>query len=40
MTIRRRYTSQDGRVFETTVSIHRKDQFVYALDLSRDWNTG
>ncbi len=40
MTIRRRYTSQDGRVFETTVSIHPEDRFVYALDLSRDWNTG
>jgi len=40
MTIRRRYTSQDGRVFETTVSIHPEDRFVYALELSRDWNTG
>lgn len=39
MTINRRYTSQDGRVFETTVSIHPEDRFVYSLELSRDWNT-
>lgn len=39
MTIHRRYTSQDGRIFETTVSIHPEDRFVYSLELSRDWNT-
>jgi DNA-binding GntR family transcriptional regulator len=39
MTIKRRYKSQDGRVFETTVSIHPEDRFVYSLELSRDWNT-
>jgi GntR family transcriptional regulator len=39
MTIRRRYTSQDRRIFETTVSIHPEDRFVYSLELSRDWNT-
>ncbi|MBT3931215.1 MAG: GntR family transcriptional regulator [Rhodospirillaceae bacterium] len=39
MTINRRYTSQDGRVFETTISIHPEDRFVYSLELSRDWNT-
>lgn len=40
MTINRRYTSQDGRVFETTISVHPEDRFVYSLELSRDWNTG
>ena len=39
MTINRRYTGQDGRVFETTVSIHPEDRFVYSLELSRDWKT-
>lgn len=39
MTINRRYTSQDGRVFEVTVSIHPEDRFVYSLELSRDWTT-
>ena len=39
MTIHRRYTSQEGRVFETTVSIHPEDRFVYSLELSRDWKT-
>jgi GntR family transcriptional regulator len=39
MTINRRYTSQDARIFETTVSIHAEDRFVYSLELSREWKT-
>jgi len=35
----RPYTSQHGRVFETTISIRPEDWFVYSLVLSRDWNT-
>lgn len=38
MTINRRYKSQDGRVFEMTVSVHPEDRFVYSLEFSRDWN--
>lgn len=36
MTIIRRYTGQDDRVFETTVSIHPEDRFVYSLELNRE----
>lgn len=38
MTIIRRYTGQDERVFETTVSVHPEGRFVYSLELNRDWN--
>jgi GntR family transcriptional regulator len=40
MTIIRRYTGQDDRVFETTVSVHPEGRFVYSLELTRDWNLG
>jgi len=38
MTIIRRYTGQDERVFETTVSVHPEGRFVYSLEMNRDWN--
>lgn len=37
MTIIRRYTGQDERVFETTVSVHPEGRFVYSMELTRDW---
>ena len=37
MTIIRRYTAQDERVFETTVSVHPEGRFVYSLKMTRDW---
>lgn len=37
MTIIRRYTAQDERVFETTVSVHPEGRFVYSLEMTRDW---
>jgi DNA-binding GntR family transcriptional regulator len=39
MTIIRRYTDHNGRLFETTRSIHPEGRFVYSLDLQRDWRT-
>ncbi len=39
MTIIRRYTDHNGRLFETTRSIHPEGRFVYSLDLRRDWRT-
>jgi DNA-binding GntR family transcriptional regulator len=39
MTIIRRYTDQNGRLFETTRSIHPEGRFVYSLELQRDWRT-
>lgn len=40
MTIIRRYTAQDERVFETTVSVHPEGRFVYSLEMTRDWTSG
>lgn len=40
MTITRRYTGQDERVFETTVSVHPEGRFVYSMELTRDWTAG
>ncbi|MBT5571047.1 MAG: GntR family transcriptional regulator [Alphaproteobacteria bacterium] len=37
MTITRRYTAQDERVFETTVSVHPEGRFVYSLEMTREW---
>ena len=39
MTIIRRYTDHNGRLFETTCSIHPEGRFVYSMDLQRDWRT-
>ncbi len=39
MTIVRRYKTADDQVFETTVSVHPEDRFVYSLELKRDWHT-
>lgn len=39
MTIIRRYTDHNGRLFETTRSIHPEGRFVYSLDLQLDWRT-
>ena len=39
MTIIRRYTDHNGRLFETTRSIHPEGRFVYSLELQRDWRT-
>ena len=39
MTIIRRYTDHNGRLFETTRSIHPEGRFVYSLELKRDWRT-
>jgi GntR family transcriptional regulator len=39
MTIIRRYTDHNGRLFETTRSIHPEGRFVYSLDLQRDGRT-
>ena len=39
MTIIRRYTDQQGRLFETTRSIHPEGRFVYSLEMQRDWRT-
>ncbi len=38
MTIIRRYKTADDQIFETTVSIHPEDRFVYSLELARDWH--
>lgn len=39
MTIIRRYTDQNGRLFETTRSIHPEGRFVYSLELQRGGRT-
>ncbi|NKB50170.1 MAG: GntR family transcriptional regulator [Alphaproteobacteria bacterium] len=39
MTIIRHYTDHNGRLFESTRSIHPEGRFVYSLELQRDWRT-
>jgi DNA-binding GntR family transcriptional regulator len=36
MSILRRYASPNDKVFETTVSIHPEDRFVYSLGITYD----
>jgi DNA-binding GntR family transcriptional regulator len=37
MTIIRRYTSRDNRLFEVSVSIHPEGRFTYDIELKREW---
>jgi DNA-binding GntR family transcriptional regulator len=37
MTIIRRYTARDNRLFEVSVSIHPEGRFTYSIDLKREW---
>jgi len=37
MTIIRRYTSRDGRLFEVSASIHPEGRFTYNIELKREW---
>lgn len=37
MTIIRRYTGQDNRLFEVSVSVHPEGRFTYSIALKREW---
>ena len=37
MTIIRRYTSRDNKLFEVSVSIHPEGRFTYNIELKREW---
>jgi DNA-binding GntR family transcriptional regulator len=37
MTIIRRYTSRENRLFEVSVSIHPEGRFTYSIELKREW---
>jgi GntR family transcriptional regulator len=37
MTIIRRYTSRENRLFEVSVSIHPEGRFTYSVELKREW---
>lgn len=37
MTIIRRYTGRDNRVFEVSISVHPADRFTYSIALKREW---
>lgn len=37
MTIIRRYTSRENKLFEVSVSIHPEGRFTYSIELKREW---
>lgn len=37
MTIIRRYTSRENKLFEVSVSIHPESRFTYSIELKREW---